>query len=231
MKTNSLLLALAAACTPAFATIQFVSTPFADNDMVLWSQLGADQAAIPQNFNATSTGALAISGVFTGAGGGTVLVIPGSWPATPGEFDNGDSLIWTGDSGGGLNGPLTISFPGVIEAGLWLQNDVAEQFTGQIQVFEGASSQTFTTNSDVSGDPVFLGGLEDTNAPLITKLIFSITACATCNTADFAVDTLFLNNPAAVSGVPEPSSLLLFGAGLVVAGWRFRMTRKAGRNL
>jgi hypothetical protein len=225
------------ACAPVFAFgIIEVSSPFASNDSVNWSQLGADQTAIPQNFSANGSPSWAISGSFTGTGGGTVLVTPGSWPATAGSFNSGDSLIWTGDPFGGVNGPLTLSFAGVIEAGLWIQGDTGagQAFTAQVQVFEGASSQTYTLASDANGDPVFLGGMDSGSAANITKLTYSQTACGGCSNADFAVDTLFLETGGGGGGnpTPEPSSVLLLGSGLVAIGWKSRRhALKIGRIL
>jgi hypothetical protein len=214
------------ACAPAFAGIVVVTSPFASNDSVNWAQLGADGTAIPASFSANGSPAWAISGSFAGSGGGTALVTPGSWPATAGSFNSGDTLIWTGDAFGNNNGPLTLSFPGVIEAGLWIQGDTlpGQTFTAQVQVFEGASSSTFTLASDANGDPVFLGGMDSGSAANITKLVISQTACGGCSVNDFAVDTLFLETGGggAGPGTPEPSSVLLLGSGLVALGWKFR---------
>jgi len=213
------------ACAPAFGSIIFVSAPFANNDSVNWSQLGADGTAISQSFGATSVASLAISGSFAGSGGGTTLVTPGSWPATAGSFNSGDSLIWTGDNLGNNNGPLTISFPAVKEAGLWIQADLPGAFTAQVQVFEGAASSTFTLAS-AGGAPIFMGGTDSGGTTSITKLVFSLTSCNNGNCSptdlkDFAVDTLFLTDGGG-SGVPEPGSFTLLGMGLVGIGFGAR---------
>jgi hypothetical protein len=161
------------------------------------------------------------------------LVIPGSWPATAGSFNSGDSLVWTGDNFGNNNGPLSLSFPAVREAGLWIQADAPGAFTAQIQIFEGASSSTFTLAS-ASGNPIFLGGTDSTGNPLITKLVYSLTSCGggSCTSSqlnDFAVDTLFLRDAASV---PEPGSLLFLGSGLIGLVWTIRrQTRRSGRTL
>jgi hypothetical protein len=231
-----LLAALAAISVPAFGTIQFVSSPFANNDQVFWSQLGADSTSVPQDFSATSTDGIGISGVFNGTGGGTVLVIPGSWPATAGSFNSGDSLIWTGDAFGNNNGPLTLTFGSAVnEAGLWIQADAAGTFTGEVTVFEGGTSSVFTLASDGSGDPIFLGGKDSTNGALITKVVLQLTQCGngTCTATqlnDFAVDTLFLTDSG--GGAPEPATTFLIGTGLAAIAWAVRrQSLKSRRTL
>jgi hypothetical protein len=90
-----------------------------------------------------------------------------------------------------------------------IQANAPGQFTAQIQAFNGGTSLgTFLVTSDVAGDAVYIG-VQDQTAPNITKVVFSITACAPVDSSgctDFAIDTLNLNQGAAVASF-SPRSL------------------------
>jgi hypothetical protein len=207
-----------------------VTTPgaLAANDSVNWGQLGSDGSTINPAFLATSVGGLPIAGSM--ASDGCLAVVGGSvcsWAPNPPGFNIPDFVIWTENSNGGGSGPLSLSFPSVFGAGLWIQANAPGRFTAQIQVFliSGASF-SFSEVSDAAGDGLFIGA-KDTVSD-IAKIVLSLTSCTAgpggCDLGDFAVNSLLLRTTAPT--VPEPTSLsllLLGGAGLAF----FRRSRRA----
>src|SRR5229473_1657408 len=178
------------------------------NDLVLWSQLGADAALLGSTFSATSLGGVTVAGTLAGANSIISVVCaasPCSW--TGSSFSASDVLLWTSDSGSSGNGPITLTFGApVTGAGAMIQANAPGQFTAQIQAFNGATLLgSFTKTSDAAGDALYVG-VQDQTGPNITKVVFSVTACAPVDSSgctDFAIDTVNLNvGPAVASFLP-----------------------------
>jgi hypothetical protein len=230
MLSKLILLLLFVASGTLHATPSLVTTPGAlgANDVVNWSQLGADGTTINQNFLAASTGLRSVSG-HLGGSDGCLAVVGGSvcsWAAGPG-FAAGNSVLWAENASGVGSGPLAFSFASLFGAGLWMQANALGQFTASMQVFNGASLlATLTETSDAAGDGIFIGALDTVSE--ITGITLSLTSCGNnsqgCDLGDFAVNSLMLRSTAPAR-VPEPTSLsllLLGGAGLAM----FRRSRK-----
>jgi len=222
--------------TRSFGSVSLVTIPSAlgSNDSVAWSQLGADQTTISNNFSATSVNGQAITGSFATSTGQVAVVCPASpscsWTTSGTGMSAGDRLIWTvnPNANPGNDGPLTVQFPSAFGAGAWIQadeTDVIGSFTARIQAFNGATSLgSFTETSDANGDPIFIGALSNTTAQ-VTSVIFSLTVVpADTSVNDFAIGTLFLKTP--VASVPEPGSLCLVGGCLAGLFWRKRRCRR-----
>lgn len=184
------------------------------NDFVLWSQLGTDATLLGSSFNATSLGGVAVAGTLANVNSVISVVCaasPCSW--TGSGFAPTDSLLWTSDAGNSGNGPVTLVFgTSITGAGALIQANAPGQFTAQVQAFNGANILgTFTVTSDVAGDATYIGVQDQTGAN-ITKVVFSITACAPVDSSgctDFAIDSLNLNQgPAVASSSPRS---LFFG--------------------
>jgi len=184
------------------------------NDFVLWAQLGADSTLLGASFSATSVQGVTVGGTLAGPNSLVSVVCaasPCSW--TGSGFTANDSLVWTSDAGNSGNGPVTLAFGTPITGvGALVQANAPGQFTAQIQAFNGATLLgTFPVNSDAAGDAVYIG-VQDQTAPNITKVVFSITACAPVDSSactDFAIDRLNLNQgPAVASSSPRS---LFFG--------------------
>jgi hypothetical protein len=182
-----------------------------ENDSAAWTQLGANATSLSSNFNATSSGGVAIAGSLAGDGSMVSAVCdasPCSWSSTDvAGFAAGECVIWTSDNANGGNGPITFTFgQSVKAAGALIQADGPAQFTAQVQAFNGKTSLgTFTNTSDSNGDAVFLGALDNTAAH-ITSVTYSLTSC-TGVCSDFAIDTLFLNTSGGGGGGGTTSML------------------------
>jgi hypothetical protein len=181
----------------------------AANDSLVWSQKGADGTVLAASFSASTTSTANPVTVGMGAANSVISVVctasPCSWTGT--GFTAGHSLLWSSDAGNGGSGPVTLTFTnGVKGAGALVQADLPGAFTGQIQVYNGATLlATYTVASDTVGDPVYLGALDSTG-PNITKAVFSLTTCASLCT-DFGLDTVNLNASAAPAVTLTPGPL------------------------
>jgi len=191
------------------------SSGLSANDTLAWWRAGSDGTVLPVGFTvATARGNSA--SVSMGAANSIISVVctatPCSWTGT--GLTAGDFLLWSSDAGNGGSGPVTISFGNKVSGvGALIQADLPGAFTGQIQVFNGATVlATYTAASDPAGDPVYLGALDQTG-PNITKVVFSLTTCASLCT-DFGLDTVSMNVPIGPVVKFTPTSLP-FGAAVV----------------
>jgi hypothetical protein len=189
------------------------SSAQAANDSLAWSQKGADGTVLAASFTATTTMANSVT-VGMGAANSTISVVctatPCSW--TGAGFTAGHSLLWSSDAGNGGSGPVTLTFSKSISgAGALVQADLPGAFTGEIQVYNGATLlATYTVASDVAGDPVYLGALDE-SGPNINKVVFSLTTCASLCT-DFGLDTVNVNAATAAPAVTLTPTSLAFAA-------------------
>jgi hypothetical protein len=185
------------------------SSAQAANDSLVWSQEGADGTVLAASFSASTFSTANSVTVGMGAANSVISVVctasPCSWTGT--GFTAGHSLLWSSDAGNGGSGPVTLTFSkSVAGAGALVQADLPGAFTGQIQVYNGTTLlATYTVASDTAGDPVYLGALDSTGAN-ISKVVFSLTACASLCT-DFGLDTVNLNAAAAPTVTLTPGPL------------------------
>lgn len=211
--------AIFAASAVAAVTLMAMPQAYADSlvgvtvapvmsDSVDWSQLGGNQASIPNGFSATSTGGIQLTGTFATGGSGAVLQ---EGTNANGNFTPGEYLVWTQG-----NGPLTLTFnQGLSAVGAPIQTDYYGHFTAQLQAFDGTTllgsfTENGVSNASNNGSAIFLG-VQDLTGADITSATISVTSC-THGCTDFAIGTTDLNNTAVT---PEPDSVLLVGTGIL----------------
>jgi PEP-CTERM motif-containing protein len=216
--TKKAMLILAAFLLLSFTAAQAdlivaITSPSATDFTVNWSQLGASFTNIPHSFTATASNGDSVFGLFGVARqGGQVRVQGNGWN---GDFNTGDFLVWTNN-----HGPLTFLFDqGYADAGAYIQPNFYGAFTAKLAVYNGTLLLGTITASGTStttpGTALFIGALDQTG-PNITKVVFSIVG-----SNNFAIDTLYL------SAIPEPSTMVLLGTGLLgVMGVSRRFLRK-----
>jgi hypothetical protein len=181
------------------------------SDQFNWSQLGGDGTVLNQTFGVTSN--LGLAGAVGLQGPNSIVAVqcPAASCSWTGNFNAGDSLVWTSDGNGQNNGPLAMGFgSGVNGVGAFIQEDIPGQFTARISIYSGATLLgSYSVTSDGAGDVVYVG-LEDLSGYNITSAVFDLTNCAgfDCSVNDFAIDGVEVNTP-------EPGSLALLGSGLV----------------
>ncbi len=199
-----LLLTTASARADSLAIVTDEAAQGAD-DSVLWSQLGSNGTSLPASFDANSSGGTTVSVALTGPDSLLSVVCPSSACSWMGRgLPAGDSLLWTSDGHNGGNGPITLSFDDdVAGAGAFIQADSPSQFTAQIEAFDGATSLgSFTVTSDSTGQPLYIGVLDNTDAN-ISSIVLTLSDTTGRSMTDFAIDTLYLT-----SSVATPSTLI-----------------------
>jgi len=185
-------------------------------DSVNWSQLGSSYTSIANPFTFTTADGVAGTGSYA-SGTGEVRQQNNGWA---GNFADGDFLNWTTDVG---NGPLTLNFSqGFTQIGAQIQSDYFGAFTAQICDVNGCVSEDGNSTSAGDDSAIYIG---ISSATPIDSVTFSLTS-ASYDPNDFAINQVSLDGGA--SPVPEPSSLLLFGSGLV--GFAGAMRRKFARK-
>ena len=120
-----------------------------------------------------------------------------------GDFNTGEWGIWTQ-----AHGPLTVVMGNSYDAvGVYFQPNSFGPFSAMLEVYNGSTLLGSVTASGTStsnpGTALFIGALDKSGAN-ITKVVVTQVG----SSKDFAIGTLFL-------GVPEPSTMVLLGTGLI----------------
>jgi len=237
VKKKLLLLSVAVLCFASLASADtFTNFPTRvsqnPSDFYDWSQIAPPGTTVttPQFVTSFTGGNAALVGNINGS---PFLTMQEGFTWV-GNFDYGESLIWTGNSNFGVGGlgPMAMVFLNpVASVGFAIQADFYGAFTASLAAFDvnGNLLTTFTqpgvSNGLENGSALFLG-LGDKTGPNIATIEFTVSSNALSGglaNNDFAIDDVSIGYTA----TPEPSSLLLLGSGLL--GMAGLVRRKMGR--
>jgi hypothetical protein len=216
--------------TSALADVVVLWDGTGANDTTTWGQLGPDGTVIPNGAGATSAGGTTMT--LQSFASSTTGLTSVQCPAAPscswtGGFTPGETLVWSND-GTNPTGPFDIFFNNrsLGAAGLAVQPDAPGTFTAEVQVdfTDNSLSSVFSVNSDLAGDPLFIG-LQDISGNNIASIGFDVVNSGSYH--DFASGTLSMIEAASV---PEPKFGFLLLAAFPLIGLGVQRLRRLGRQ-
>ena len=204
-------------------------------DIIDLSQLGAPGTFVNSpTLVSTFLGNLALIGDING--GQAITAVQGNnWN---GNFDFGESLLWTGNSNFGIGGggPLGIVLATPVRSfGFTIQADVFGPFTATLQAFDTSGNSLFTqsfngkSSGAGNGSANFVGLMDLTGANISAILI---TSDSGVNFPQFANDFAIDNPSFTYTVTPEPGAMALMAGGLLgMAGLLRRRSRKGSSQV
>lgn len=184
------------------------------NDTASWPG-GCTQGL--SSISATSTNGITVTATDAGNVSEDTQNPPGcSYGGWNGNFAPGENLVYSGAEFTGNNhgtGPITLDFSSPVSGvGTQVQDAIYGSFVAEISVYdENNLLGTFTEDGDSNGDAdnsaIFLGIIDSTGADITSAVVNLVGSNGAAG--DFAM------NQVSLVETPEPSSILLFGVGLL----------------